>query len=158
MLACVPAPHPAALPHPPRFPRRAENLEDEEHGHEEGEEGDEGMKEGYRMIVTITDAGKGRTVQVGGMVGEGLQIHRVTNYKAGAEPSADQIFGGYDESPVYAGPAFEELDVSLQTAFYEYLAERGIDDELAANLADYCANKEQQEYVHWLKSMKDFVA
>lgn len=56
-----------------------------------------------------------------------------------------------------AGPDFAELDESLQNAFYNYLAEAGVTDELATTLADYASNKEQQEYVAWLKRISGFV-
>jgi hypothetical protein len=49
------------------------------------------------------------------------------------------------------------LDDALQNAFYEYLAERGIDDDFAGKLTDYCANKEQVEYVAWLERTKNFL-
>lgn len=56
-----------------------------------------------------------------------------------------------------AGPQFDELDETLQNAFYDYLAERGVDDDLAASVSDYCSSKEQLEYVGWLKGMQSFV-
>ncbi len=52
------------------------------------------------------------------------------------------------QSPHYMGPIFEELDTTLQNAFYEYLGTQGVDDDLCERLADFCAAKEQTEYVH----------
>lgn len=94
----------------------------------EGEEGEpEGEEppapaEGYRLLITIKDGAKGQTMQVGAFCTDHMRIHRVTLYKAGAEPSPNQVFGGFDELPNYAGPAFDELDNALQNSFYEYLA------------------------------------
>jgi hypothetical protein len=46
------------------------------------------------------------------------------------------------------GPIFEELDTTLQNAFYDYLGTQGVDDDLCERLSDFCAAKEQTEYVH----------
>ena len=62
----------------------------------------------------------------------------------------------FDELPLYAGPNFDELDQAVQNAFYEYLADRGVDDALAERLADYAQAKEQNEYVNWLAAARDF--
>ena len=76
-------------------------------------------------------------VQVGGVLTDHLRVHRVTLYESGKEPEAGAVFSGVDELPQYAGPVFEELDDALQNAFYEYLEDRGIHDDLAATLSDY---------------------
>ena len=55
------------------------------------------------------------------------------------------------------GPIFEELDSALQNAFYEYLAEKGVNDDLCDRLADFCAAKEQTEYVNYLEEVAKFV-
>ena len=44
----------------------------------------------------------------------------------------------------------------MQNAFYEYLADRGVDGALAERLADYAQAKEQTEYVNWLAAARDF--
>lgn len=109
------------------------------------------------MLISVSDAAAGKTLQVGAFVVDHVRIHRVTLYETSKAPTPDQIFGGYDESPVYAGPAFDELDETLQNAFYNYIQELGISDDFATKLADYCSAKEQNEYVTWLKSIKNFL-
>ena len=150
---------------------------DSEH---EGDEEGEAPPDGYRMLVTISEAGKASTMQVGCFLGRHLRVHRVTLFPVGKEPSSDVIFGGvsggvgrsmtavrltlfasnfspqFDELPLYAGPNFDELDQAVQNAFYEYLADRGVDDELAEKLADFAQAKEQSEYVGWLTAARDF--
>jgi len=128
---------------------------------EEGDDGDDGGEappDGYRMLVTIKEAGKATTMQVGCFLGAHLRVHRVTLFPAGKEPSSDVIFGGFDELPLYAGPNFDELDQAVQNAFYEYLADRGVDDALAERLADFAQAKEQSEYVAWLAAARAFAA
>ena len=124
---------------------------------EEGEDGDdEAPPDGYRMLATIKEAGKATTMQVGCFLGSHLRVHRVTLFPAGKEPPPDVVFGGFDELPLYAGPNFDELDQAVQNAFYEYLADRGVDDALAERLADFAQAKEQSEYVAWLSAARDF--
>lgn len=110
------------------------------------------------MLVTVGDASKGKVMQVGAFITDHIRISRVTLYKAGEEPTADRVFAGVEDAPVYAGPTFDELDNALQNAFYEYLADRGVDDSLAEKLTDFCSTKEQVEYVRWLGAVKDFAA
>jgi complement component 1 Q subcomponent-binding protein, mitochondrial len=129
---------------------------------ETGEEEPEGPPDGYRLLVTVTPSASasassgGKVMQVGCMIGDHLRIHRVTLFPASEAPSADKVFGGLDELRTYAGPNFDELDQTLQNAFYEFLAERGVDDGLAEKLADYCGAKEQTEYTNWLGAARDF--
>jgi complement component 1 Q subcomponent-binding protein len=62
------------------------------------------------------------------------------------------------ESNHYEGPNFEELDENLQAAFYEYLTERNIDDDLSFFVLAYSRDKEQREYVNWLEKVQSFTA
>ena len=58
---------------------------------------------------------------------------------------------------LYGGPVFDQLEEGVQKSFYEYLAERKIDDDLSYFVLSYSRDKEQREYVHWLKSVLSFV-
>lgn len=136
-----------------------EDYEGEDEAQDEDEE-DDGMEEGYRALITIEDASRGgKIMQIGAFVTEQLRIQRVTLYADGKKaPSADQIFSGLEETASYGGPVFDELDDTLQNAFYEWLSDEvGVDDDLAARLSDYASAKEQTEYVGWLKSVHSFV-
>jgi hypothetical protein len=103
------------------------------------------------------DNGKGRAMRVGCFVTDHLRIHRVTLHASGELPNLDKVFSGVDEGAAYSGPNFDELDQALQNGFYEYLAARGVDDSLCERLADFCAAKEQAEYVNWLGGAASFV-
>ena len=124
---------------------------------DEGNDEDDGAGEGYRMLVTLRDPSKGSVMQVGAFITDALRIQRVTLHKAGTEPSADEVFSGSEANAAYGGPIFDELDETLQNAFYDYLAQRGVDDELASRLADYSSSKEQLEYVTFLQGVEKFV-
>lgn len=135
-----------------------EEGDEEGRGAQGGEEDEEdGPVDGYRLLVTVTEPSKPTALQFGCFVTDVLRIHRVTAFPAGAVPSADTVFGGADESPAYGGPNFDELDQAVQNAFYEYLADRGVDDAAADKLGDYAAAKENAEYTAWLAAVSAFV-
>lgn len=123
---------------------------------EGGENEEQGPMDGYRLLITVQNPNTPNVLQIGAFIVDHLRIHRVTLLPSKEAPNPNKVFGGFDELPYYAGPNFDELDQALQNSVYEYLAARGIDDSLATNLADYCAAKEQNEYVNWLSSMNDF--
>lgn len=54
-------------------------------------------------------------------------------------------------------PAFGELDEGLQTLFYSYLSERGIDDDFAVSIVEAVEAKEQEEYMRWLRDTATFL-
>lgn len=62
-----------------------------------------------------------------------------------------------DDSEGYAGPVFEQLNEELQDAFYTYLEERAIDDDLCFFILSYSRVKEQVEYSNWLNKVLAFV-
>ncbi|KAE8780588.1 hypothetical protein D1007_46221 [Hordeum vulgare] len=54
----------------------------------------------------------------------------------------------------YEGPDFGLLDPKLQTALKEYLLARGVTPELATSLREHLLQKEQAQYVSWLKTLE----
>ncbi|XP_056161947.1 uncharacterized protein At2g39795, mitochondrial-like isoform X1 [Syzygium oleosum] len=68
-------------------------------------------------------------------------------------------------SGLYTGPGFKsviisicrELDDELQDALYDFLEERGVDDELAVFMHQYMANKDKTEFIKWMDTVKHFV-
>ncbi|XP_052184559.1 uncharacterized protein At2g39795, mitochondrial-like [Diospyros lotus] len=65
------------------------------------------------------------------------------------EHSEDQI--------AYEGPDFTDLDENLQKAFHKYLEIRGIKPSTTNFLHEYMINKDNREYLMWLKNLKKFV-
>ncbi|KAJ9185261.1 hypothetical protein P3X46_004915 [Hevea brasiliensis] len=66
-----------------------------------------------------------------------------------SEYSEDQL--------AYEGPDFYDLDENLQKAFHKYLEIRGIKPSTTNFLFDYMANKDNKEYLLWLKNLKSFM-
>ena len=52
---------------------------------------------------------------------------------------------------------FSQLDEKLQQAFVDYLAERGVNEQLGMFIVEYSADKEQREYMGWLEGVHSFL-
>jgi len=61
------------------------------------------------------------------------------------------------ELKTYKGPPFENISEALGEAFLQYLEERKIDDDLSGFIQQFSMDKEQREYIHWLKALGKFV-
>ncbi|KAJ4718609.1 putative Mitochondrial glycoprotein family protein [Melia azedarach] len=57
----------------------------------------------------------------------------------------------------YFGPEFKELDDELQDSLYEFLEERGINEELAVFLHGYMKNKDKTEFIKWMQTVKSYI-
>ncbi|CAK9275837.1 unnamed protein product [Sphagnum jensenii] len=57
----------------------------------------------------------------------------------------------------YDGPEFSTLDESLQKQFERYLDARGINGELSNYLLDLLEDKEEREYIRWLRNIELFL-
>uniref|UniRef100_A0A7S4T469 Mitochondrial glycoprotein domain-containing protein n=1 Tax=Alexandrium monilatum TaxID=311494 RepID=A0A7S4T469_9DINO len=57
----------------------------------------------------------------------------------------------------YNGPEFEDIDDKLQEALDEYLAEVGMNNEVCDFIDAVALDKEQREYIRWLKTAKAFL-
>lgn len=58
----------------------------------------------------------------------------------------------------YPGPKLNDLDETLSEAIHEYLAERGVDEDLAAFVAGHGWRKEHLAYKRWLQTVCDHVS
>ncbi|GAA6064408.1 hypothetical protein JCM10212_001232 [Sporobolomyces blumeae] len=108
------------------------------------------------QIVVSKDAGGALTIDAVAEAGSFL-INNIAYY-----PSAETALGmraedDWKRQGLYMGPAFDNLDESLQSEFETYLEERGINSGLALLIPDLAEWKEQKEYVSWLKGAKAFL-
>lgn len=53
---------------------------------------------------------------------------------------------------------FTEFPEDVQSAFTEYLAEHGVDDDMAVYVSYFAYQKEKQQYIGFLEGAKSFVA
>ncbi|BGP15693.1 Mitochondrial acidic protein mam33 [Rhodosporidiobolus nylandii] len=107
--------------------------------------------------ITITKP-SGGAVTIDAVAQDGLfVINNIAFY-----PDADVALGMTSEDDwkrqgLYMGPAFENLDESVQSEFEQYLEERGVNSALALFIPDLAEWKEQKEYVRWLEGTKAFI-
>lgn len=122
-----------------------------EEGSAEGEE-DEAPMESTDFTITIQDktGEKGLIYYCQTAAGEGhrYMIGNVRSFASAAEKDSDAS---------YNGPDFEDLDDSLQESFDEFLAEAGITDEVCDFVDATAVDKEQREYMRWLKNVDSFI-
>lgn len=86
-----------------------------------------------------------------------LLVENVTPYESVDVALANSADSDYLRRSVYQGPAFANLDESLQSALEQYLDSRGIDAELASFISDFSNVRENKEYILWLNKVKNFV-
>ena len=105
---------------------------------------------GINFDVTIAkkDDKKGKMV-VSCIASQSLHIQQVRYVPAGKELGDQELYGG---------PTFDQLDESLQDAFYAYLAERGINEDLSFFILAHSGLKEQKEYENWLNKLMEFTS
>lgn len=134
--------------------------EDEDQG--EGEEGeidheadmddvDENQPEpvygiNFEVIVSKPDGAK---LAFDCMAGDKLSIKNVQVIAAGQD---------LESQDNYSGPRFGDLEPSVQDAFYNFLEDRKVDDDLSFFVLAHSREKEQAEYLNWLKGVLSFVA
>lgn len=49
------------------------------------------------------------------------------------------------------------LDDELQDSLYEFLEERGINEQLAVFLHEYMRNKDRIEVIRWMQTVKSYI-
>jgi len=117
---------------------------------EEGGEGGPDM-EATDMMITVQDkSGGGLVFYCATQSGEDHRfvIGNVKTFASDVEK---------DNVTSYNGPEFEDLDDKLQEAFDEYLAELGLNSEICDFIDAMAVDKEQREYVRWLKTAQKIV-
>eukprot|EP00927_Polykrikos_kofoidii_P058396 TRINITY_DN5289_c0_g1_i1.p1 TRINITY_DN5289_c0_g1~~TRINITY_DN5289_c0_g1_i1.p1 ORF type:complete len:233 (+),score=45.49 TRINITY_DN5289_c0_g1_i1:52-750(+) len=115
----------------------------------EGEDGEEEAEEGVDLAISVENKSTGAGITIYGSTMRG-EDHRyiIGNVKCFANAEQRDCLSGYN------GPSFEDLDEKLQEALDEYLNEIGMGPELCDFVEAMAADKEQREYIRWLKTAK----
>lgn len=120
-----------------------DEFEEEGEQHEETDgEDSEGANFGTHVTLELSKNG-----------GSKLTFEGVAWSKSGFELSALHT----DKDEAYAGPRFNDLDETLIEAFHEYLADMGVNDELAAFVAGHAWRTEHFAYRSWLTTLSAYV-
>jgi len=116
----------------------------------EGE--DDGSQEATDFVITVENkegtAGISFYCSTQGGEDHRYVIGHVKNYCSAEEK---------ESMSSYNGPDFEDIDDKLQEAFDEYLAEVGMNNEVCDFIDAMALDKEQREYVRWLRITKEFL-
>lgn len=124
-----------------------EDHDDEDHGAGEESEDDEMVNNfGIDFETTITK-GKGKLVIHCTATDEDV-VYRNLRYLPADKSNDDMEY--------YGGPTLEDLDENLQSAIDDFLEKRGIDRDLSFFVMAYAREKEQKEYLRWLRNLHDF--
>ena len=116
----------------------------------EGDAGFEQEATDFSVTVEHKEKGSGLTFYCSTQTGED---HRYVIGNVKAFSSAEEK----DSVSAYNGPEFEDVDDKLQEALDEYLAEVGMNNEVCDFIDASALDKEQREYIRWLKITKDFL-
>jgi len=120
---------------------------------EEGMEGEEGFaQEATEFSVTVESKSNGSGVAFYCSTQTG-EDHRYVIGNLKSFVNAEER----DSISSYNGPDFEDLDDKLQESLDEYLAEVGMNNEVCDFIDASALDKEQREYIHWLKISKSFL-
>jgi len=118
----------------------------------EGGEEDQGDQEATDFVVTVEDeksAGLSFYCSTQGGEDHRYVIGAVKQYSCAEEKESVSS---------YNGPDFEDIDDKLQEAFDEYLAEVGMNNEVCDFIDAMALDKEQREYIRWLKLTQKFLS
>jgi len=122
-------------------------------GDEEGGEAEDTVEEATDFCVTIENKNTHAGISFFCSTQTG-EDHRyvIGNVKSFANAEEKDSVSGYN------GPEFEDIDEKLQEAFDEYLAEVGMNNEVCDFIDGSALDKEQREYIRWLKNSKAFLS
>ena len=119
----------------------------EEDDGEDDEEEDPSGGVGVKFHVTVKKS-SGDKVVFYCVAGQQILIEN-TQYL----PSGKTI----EDTSIYHGPIFDKLSDDLREGMLAYLADRNIDEDMSFFILSYSENKEQREYMNWLKKFMMFV-
>lgn len=125
------------------------NEDDEDDGGDDDDRDDGGSPMPKISLITLIDKGEGPSLEFCcDLAADGLHIESML---------LKRDDGSSEEGNAYEGPEFSDLDENLQKAFCKYLEERGISPSLREFLHEYMIQKDDREYLNWLKNMKSFI-
>lgn len=127
-----------------RQDHNATDSDDDKEDDDTAEEDEEPYGINFKVIITKNGGDK--------MIFQCAAFDRVNINGVRYVPTGSDI----SDDNLYAGPVIDHLDGELFKAFYAYLADRAIDDDLANFITAYSQDKEQNEYAHWLRQLADF--
>ncbi|KAJ3169169.1 Mitochondrial acidic protein mam33 [Geranomyces variabilis] len=137
----------------------ADQLEQEElEGAEEDQDAERPLSVPVSIIIEKPAAPTAGALEISATVQDGGFFIESADFTPSPTLAHDATAeGDWTRRSKYSGPFFGNLDEGLQEQFHEFLAERGLGDELADFIPLYVEYKEQKEYQTWLENVAEFV-
>jgi hypothetical protein len=88
---------------------------------------------------------------------DGLMINKLSvspNEKAAIDSSAE---ADMSRRLTYPGPDIHDIDENLRFLWYDYLAEKGVNQQMQQFMEEYSKSSEQLMYTQWLEKLHSFV-
>eukprot|EP01039_Chlorochromonas_danica_P007931 gene7931-8750_t len=124
-------------------------FENEEEMDEEGEEQEEEMENNFGIDFEVTIVKGDTKLAAMATATETDSIIQSVRFLPKDEENGNM--------EIYGGPNLGDLDEQLQQGLSRFFEKRGIDRELAVFIVAYSREKEQKEYVRWLKNLHSFI-
>ncbi|CAN8327029.1 unnamed protein product [Cochlearia groenlandica] len=122
------------------------------HGSGDEEEDDDGGINQLFLHVAVSKEGKADSLHfLCGLYPDALGIHSVS-----MRPKLESLEISED-STLYTGPSFEELDEKMRDVFHGFLEERGVNESLFPFLQAWLYVKDHRNLLRWFKSVGTFV-
>lgn len=120
---------------------------------------DEEAAQAVRFGVTVSKGGKTVVMQCRSNNEGTVDVESAMVRDGDAEGVLTALAGKENmHAALYQGPDFTELTEDLQEAFRNYVVkECGVDENVAAYIAMYSDNREQEEYVSWMRTAIDIL-
>eukprot|EP01038_Epipyxis_sp_PR26KG_P007076 gene7076-9660_t len=122
--------------------------EAEDFENENGELDEEAEQFGIKFEISITKPDNNKLI-FSSIATNKFKIQNIQFLPAGADP---------EDLNVYGGPEYSELDEELKNGFFDFLAERNIDDDLSYFIVSHSQLKENEEYARWLQKVLHFTS
>ncbi|ODV87640.1 hypothetical protein CANARDRAFT_30988 [[Candida] arabinofermentans NRRL YB-2248] len=130
-----------------------ENMEDSEYMDKEE------LAESSLAEVNIVVEKQGKAVGFDMLLGisnNQFSVNGITNFSNASDALSETPEAANKRDLLYSGPAFTQLGEELQDSFNEYLASRGIDEQLGEFIIAYASVKENTDYITWLDKLEGF--
>jgi hypothetical protein len=125
-------------------------------GDPDDEEGPDADDAGLPPVTFTVNISKGERIMAFACETDGEEV-AINHVSLSDAPEAEDEDDLGDFAP-YTGPVFGELDDTLQSAFRDYLEERGINGEFGSYLMELVHDKLEVEYMNWLQRAREFIS
>jgi complement component 1 Q subcomponent-binding protein, mitochondrial len=131
------------------YDRMEEHLKQQAEMEEQGQDNEDdvsGIPNQFGIHFEVTVKKGGSCVHFNCVASSQIIIQNVA-YKSDSESQ---------DTALYGGPRYVDLDESVREAFQNYLTERKIDEDFSYYVVNAARVKEEKEYLNWLEKITEF--